>query len=220
MVGWMFDVLVAAKKEPSTDVPCTLTRTSLARVSRTPVGQTRTFDIFIPASSPVQQFPFCPPRYLNTMTYFVGQWLIFRTLALRVGRETMAAFERTSDPTGANAGHRFTPGVLTQLESSKCGPGLFERIRGGHPAILSPLEDVVPPNRAIGKETVHSLLLVRKYLEHSVEFCRNHRVQMGGTKVQQFQRSIQAHDVRMTEHHLTKAVSINLRQAGEVEYDF
>jgi hypothetical protein len=127
MVGWMFDVLVAAKKEPSTDVPCTLTRTSLARVSRTPVGQTRTFDIFIPASSPVQQFPFCPPRYLNTMTYFVGQWLIFRTLRLRMGREAMVALERTFYPREANAGHRFTPGVFTRLELSKCGIGLFER---------------------------------------------------------------------------------------------
>jgi hypothetical protein len=30
-----------------------------------------------------------------------------------------------------------------------------------HPAILNPLEDVVPPDRAIRKETVHSILLVR-----------------------------------------------------------
>jgi hypothetical protein len=103
----------------------------------------------------------------------------------------------------------------------KIGLGLFQRIWGGmHPAILNPIEDVVPPDRAIGKETVHSILLVRKHLEHGGEFCRNHQAQMGGVKVQQFQCSIQAHDARITEHQGAKAVRINLGHPRKVEYEF
>jgi hypothetical protein len=56
---------------------------------------------------------------------------------------------------------------LTWWESSIKSLGLFGRIRRRiRLAILSPLEDVPVPDHAVGRETVHGILLIRKNLEY------------------------------------------------------